>query len=234
MFRKPAIPERTSSLLRQIPYNETTTLLRKRSASALSILDSKNDRKSIATDFVDAKVDSLEADLQLQKHLKAQFLEAYKNGDLNETMFEEAMKEVEDEIEDITRCLHVSKREKKTLIDDMNDSLRHTINSSKMDLAHAFVGAVASKVANATGDQKKKKFPQEDFCKGVCEYYDAKRILISDTGEETEQKWCHVEGWQEADDVRCAHLVPKSLETEELARFFGAEQTTLMEARNGK
>jgi hypothetical protein len=159
--------------------------------------------------------------------MKQVFMNAYESGDLSKTMYDDAMGDAMTHEQDLHNDLHVAKKERKTVIDDMQEV-------SKNDLAEAFLGAVSSKVMVATGQQKKSYFPQEEFCKGVCNYYDAKRSLEDDFSQEVKQKWCHVLGWQNAEDVRCAHIVPKSLESHELARFFGAEQTTLMEPRNGK
>ena len=222
----PNIPERHSSLLATFSDagQKQIALLKKRSASTLSVLT----QAATVTDWVEAKYDNLQAQLDENKLMEQEFLKAFGSGDLNRPALTDAIRDTQAEIKRIETLVLGIKKQKKTLIDDLDEEA-----PSKEYIEEAFMETISAKVMLATSSQKKKKkFRQDKFCKSVCEYYQAKRTIINGKNE-TKEKWCHVMGWQPDLGVKCAHLVPKSLESLELARFFGAEQTTLTEPRNG-
>lgn len=63
-----------------------------------------------------------------------------------------------------------------------------------------------------SGKQKKKKFDQNAYAKKVLSSYGA------ECGKNTGccERYCNFTGWYPAKQVKCAHLVPESPESEEL------------------
>jgi hypothetical protein len=54
---------------------------------------------------------------------------------------------------------------------------------------------------SASGKHKNRKFDQETFRKGVCEFYETLKV-----GEEGKLKWCHLlQEWFPAKEVKAAH-----------------------------
>lgn len=49
----------------------------------------------------------------------------------------------------------------------------------------------------------------------------------------TVEKYCHVVGWTERTSVKCAELVPRTLDSAELSYLFGVRASSLSEAHNG-
>jgi hypothetical protein len=70
---------------------------------------------------------------------------------------------------------------------------------------------------------------QRASSKAVLSFYGA--IRHRNTG--FVEKYCHLTGWLPEKQVKCAHLVPKSLESDELAYIFGVRETVLSEPRDG-
>lgn len=97
-------------------------------------------------------------------------------------------------------------------------------------IGDAYVSIMASKVMSATGKQKKNRFDQSAFKKEVANYYNAFRV--NNTQKEA---YCHLlHAWLPAETVKSAHLVPKSLQSEELSYLFGVGEVVLSDPRNGK
>ena len=117
------------------------------------------------------------------------------------------------------------KRQKKAISDDIDEVMPQysTIES-------AYCSILTTKIMSASGKQRKgRRFNQSEYSKAVLSFYGAERRRSSGTIE----KYCHLTGWQNAALVKCAHLVPKSLESDELAYLFGVRETVLSEPRNG-
>ena len=77
-------------------------------------------------------------------------------------------------------------------------------------------------------EREKWYFNQSEFRRGVIEYLNARHP------EESGAIWCHLTGWAIKDNVKTAHLVPKTLCGEELAYLFGVDEVVLSDPRNGK
>ncbi|MCJ1456924.1 hypothetical protein MMC28_007290 [Mycoblastus sanguinarius] len=108
--------------------------------------------------------------------------------------------------------------------------------SSKVQLEEAYSAEL--RMSLETTLSSKKTFPglkaprvdRELFQDMVNEYLGTKDV--SDTGDA--RKWCNVLGyWLSPDSVECAHIVPFSWNTKEMAHMFGSDEPPLLNKRNG-
>jgi hypothetical protein len=135
------------------------------------------------------------------------------------------MRELKSEVDQKERELLTLKRQKKAISDDIDGVL-----PQYSTIEGAYSSVLMAKIMSASGKQKKgKPFDQRTFSKAVLSFYGAVRRPYG----EPVQKYCHLTGGQPDNLVKCAHLVPKSLESDELAYLFGVRETVLSEPRNG-
>jgi hypothetical protein len=220
MASRPPIPERYSSL---IPPSDME-ILSKHTATAMTAI-SQLSTTSSTNDFIDAKIESISADLAINGKFKDYFEGAKKRKVLADEEYNDAVKELESEVKQKERELITLKRQKKIISDDIDEVL-----PQYSTLEGAYSSVLITKIMSTTGKQKKgKKYDQTAYSKAVLSFYGAVRRTDSGIVE----KYCHLTEWQHQELVKCAHLVPKSLESDELAYLFGVRETVLSEPRNG-
>jgi hypothetical protein len=216
MFKRPPIPERFSS--------RRKTLLERKERHRTVSQSSKISTNSTVSEFLEAKVKDLRSEID--------YLNDYRNGLLEldstatpadpefATTVTSAMKRLREREDELL----VIKRQRKTLIDDVNEAL------DDCDLVEAaYANIIVNKVMLA-GRQNKRGFNRKKFSEKVDNYYKAAKI---EHGER--YRWCHILAqWIPHKDVRAAHIVPKSLESEELNYFFGVGDVILSAPQNGK
>ncbi|ELR02835.1 hypothetical protein VC83_08296 [Pseudogymnoascus destructans] len=219
----PTIPPCIASSLSADDQEEVLALTM-RSVSASTAFSSLPSTSS-TSDFVNAKIESLAADIAAGSHLKEALRDAKKRKAVAENDFIETMSKTEAELAEAERELVVVKRQKKMIVDDLDEMLPNFDS-----LGSAYAVTITSRIMAATCRQRKgRPFNQKAFAQGVLDYYGAKRKTDSGGSE----KYCHLTGWHDAEFVKCAHIVPKSLESDELAYLFGVRETVLSESRNG-
>jgi hypothetical protein len=219
---RPSIPTQFSNLMaktRQETLEKKEAQYRSVSqASCMSV-------GSTVSEIMENKVAILDAELD--------YLKTYRNGVID---LHAVDSEIKDELmEDIRASrkrmrsleseLAVLKRQKKIIRDDLDESVpKHET------VQDAYASVLCHKVMTASSKQKGKKFDQEQFRNAVSQYYET---LRSQDGQRF--KWCHVlRKWYQAQDVKAAHLVPKSLAGDELSYLFGVGEAILSDPRNGK
>lgn len=223
MASRPPIFERYSSLVPPSGLKDME-ILSKRTVSAMSAI-SQLSTTSSTNDFIDAKIESISADLAVNGKFKYYFESAKKSKVLADEEYADAMKELKLEVNQKERELITLRRQKKTISDDIDEVL-----PQYSTIEGAYSSVLMSKIMSASSKQRKgKKFDQGTYPKAVLSFYSAVRHTDSGLVE----KYCHLTGWQPEKQVNCAHLVPKSLESEELAYLFGVRETVLSEPRNG-
>ncbi|MCJ1455417.1 hypothetical protein MMC28_005772 [Mycoblastus sanguinarius] len=121
--------------------------------------------------------------------------------------------------------------QRKTLEEDLNDMV-----SSRVLLEEAYTAELRMSLEAASSSKEKSpglKTPRLDrksFQNTVNEYLGTKDVY--ETGDA--RKWCNVLGyWLGSDSVKCAHIVPSSWNTKEIAHMFGSEEPPLLSKRNG-
>jgi len=198
-------------------------ILTKRSVSAKTAI-SQISITSSTDEFIDAKIESISADLAVNGKFRDYFEGAKKRKLFSNEEYNDAMKELESEVDEKERELIILKRQKKAISDDLDEVL-----PQYSTIEGAYSSVLMTKIMSASGKQRKgKPFNQSAYAKEVLSFYGAAR-RIDGLGE----RYCHLTGWLPEKQVKCAHLVPKSLESDELAYLFGVRETILSEPRNG-
>jgi hypothetical protein len=97
-------------------------------------------------------------------------------------------------------------------------------------LEDAYASLMMNKLMSASAKQKKSNHDQAKFRKDCLEYYQA--LEENEAGDKI--AYCHLTGWDITDNIKAAHLVPKSLHSEEASYLFGVGHVELSDARNCK
>ena len=223
MASKTAISGRYGSL---VPPSDLLNMekLSKRTASAESALFQLSATSS-TYDFINAKIESISADLAVNNKFRVLFQIAKKRKVLTNGEYNDAVRELESEVGQKERELMTLKRQKKSISDDMDEIL-----PQYSAIGDAYSSLLMTKIMSASGKQRRgRSFNQSAYSKAVLSFYGAERCTSSGDRE----NYCHLTGWQSAKLVKCAHIVPKSLESDELAYLFGVREAVLSEPRNG-
>lgn len=130
------------------------------------------------------------------------------------------------EVDKKERELIILKRQKKAIVDDVDEALQRypTIEG-------AYSSALLTKVISAF--KKRRKVPEQSlYAKRVLSYYDSVRHPLRK--DYYVEKYCHLSAmWLPGMTIKCARVVPKPLESDDLAYLFGVRETDLSEPRNG-
>jgi hypothetical protein len=231
-FRPPNIPERVSSLMpleRQRAIQSTS----QRTASATSQLSNLSIESS-ASDFLDAKIDEMETELDYIRCVREGYKEATESNALMSSEIREGLKPFLRSFRSSSQMLQVVKRQRLLIVEDLDDELENKRQrtcepNDHSLLERAYKDVIVPRVMGATGRQKTVRFDQSAFKKDVYEYYGLKEHCPADHG------YCHVlKKILPSPLIKTAHLVPKSMTQKEISYLFGLEEAVLSEPRNGK
>lgn len=181
---------------------------------------------SSAADFVVFKIEDVGLSIEYGEEMRKGLEEAYQDGSLSQLQYKDAIEDVEQFNKPNAREIVVLKRHKKLIRDDLEEIL-----PSNVRLEDAYGKVIMNKVMAASSKKKKKKYNRSTFKKAVIAFYGAKCDSLHDG--EIDSLWCHLTVWQPLRDVKAAHVVPKSLESNELSYLFGAGEVLLSEPNNG-
>ncbi|KAJ5364218.1 uncharacterized protein N7496_009931 [Penicillium cataractarum] len=125
-------------------------------------------------------------------------------------------------------------KQRKILEEDIEESVatkrpRHG-EISLETLERAYSSSLTERVMAARAKQpgRQQPFSARNFKKAVNDYYG----INAKNGIESEAGYCHVLGKFDAKDIKAAHVVPKSLSTDEIAPLFGVRQLVAKDPRN--
>jgi hypothetical protein len=228
----PTVPERVSSLL---PAAKLKTLeaIQKRRHTSFSSLTAA----SSIEDFLEAKKNAIDAEIQLSDTQKLYLNEALDNETITADQHANAIKNIDhSEREEFTKTeFALLVRQKKILTEDLKE-----VHPSYTEFDDAYASLIMEKVeaARANTTHKQNSFNQSAFRDRVLQYYFAEK------GEgDNRQDYCVVTGWHVrtyspklkklVTQTKAAHIVPKSLQGQDLNYLFGVGETLLSEARNG-
>ena len=122
--------------------------------------------------------------------------------------------------------------QRKILEEDLND-----IVTSKLQLEEAYIAELRISLEAASSSKEKLpglKSPRLDrkYFQDIINEYLGTKAVYPDTGDSS--KWCNVLGyWLSPDSVKCAHIVPYSWNTKDVAHMFGSDEPPLTSRRNG-
>jgi hypothetical protein len=180
---------------------------------------------STTDDFIDAKIASISVDLEVNGKFKDYFESAKKRKVFTDEEYDDAVRELQSEVDQKERELTTLKRQKRAIAQDIDEVLPQYTT-----IEGAYLSVLMTKIMSASSKQRgRKSFDQSAYSKAVLLFYGA--VRYTDAGNV--EKYCHLTGWLPEKHVKCAHLVPKSLESDELAYLFGVREAVLSEPRNG-
>ncbi|EEQ27458.1 hypothetical protein McanMca71_006359 [Microsporum canis] len=216
---KEYLPQEIESLLVQ---DQRATLAesrkRMRQASSASLA-------STSSDFLAVKIDALVSEVNHIEDCKTAIHGLSHLRRLPPLVASERLKSLALASTPLNDEIRVIKRQRRLIQEDMEEAMPRY-----KDLESAYIDAMVSKVATASGNQSKYKFKANKFRVAVEEFYEASKMEGAD--EFKKLAHCHVLGWFLSKDVRAAHLVPKSLDECSVAHLFGAGTITIDDPRN--
>ena len=218
----PPIPERYSSLL-AVPHQQVLIEVKKRKASTASQVS----LASKTSDFIEHKIADVNAGLEYVQRLRAGLLDAWKSGLIPEAQYKEAIADVEANNRPREQEIVVLKRQKKIVTEDLEDQA-----PSYVKLEDAYASVITNRVMSAVAKRKKNSFNQSKFKADVFAFYQATK-MVGEPEHQDKLSYCHLTGWYLDQDVKAAHIVPKSLQSEEVSYLFGVGEAMLSDPRNG-
>ncbi len=140
-----------------------------------------------------------------------------------------ALKEAEHNLESEKICLLADRN---VLEQDLNDTV-----TDHRELEDAYTNELRMSLETSSSSQAKfsgmktPKLDRKNFKRQVNEYLAAESVFPGTTDT---IKWCNVIGaWLPSDAVTCAHIVPFSFNTKDMAHMFGSDEPPLTSRRNG-
>lgn len=186
------------------------------------------------SEYLETKLSGLQTDLDYITTYRQGLHESHRSRDITLHELSTEQEALDHRFDPLFEQLEVLKRCRKSIEQDIEEQA-HKVKKPKFDptnlptydeLETAFASAIFSKVMSASAKQTAKGFDQKAFRNSVWEYYGASKSDI--------QVWCHVIGrWFDAQATKAAHIVPMSLESQELAYCFGVGDAILSEPSNG-
>ena len=164
--------------------------------------------------------------------------EALAVGRLTLSQYNQEVEALDHDYEPVMQEIKTLKDQKKILLEDVEEAYevqrkryKESNEQNEPDvsfLERAYTSVMVAKVMSASAKQKKTKFDQSKFKRDVLSYYNAFCNLNG-----MPSAYCHVTGWHDITNVKAAHLVPKSLHSDELEFLFGVRELVLLDPRNG-
>lgn len=216
------ILERFSSSLPS-ERQEALEKLKQRKVSTSSQLS----QASSSSEFINIKIQDVSDSLKFAEQLRLGLSDALNQGLIPEAQYHEAIKEVEVDSRPCEQEIVILKRQKKIITEDLQDKA-----PSHSKLEDAYASLITNKVMGAMAKQTKRNFDQSGFKSKVLEYYEATRV-VGDPADNDRDLFCHLTGWHHHSLVKASHIVPKSLQSDELSYLFGVGEAVLSDPRNG-
>lgn len=192
--------------------------IERRTASAVSAVSIQ----SSASDLLEEKILAISTEIEYTEIVRAGLKEALEARKIKEEEAQRLLSDVEDYEDSQTREFVTIKRQRKLIEDDIAED-------STTSTEEAYATSMLHRVLGATAKTTKTKFDQSGFRKSVEEYYGAMEMR-----DGMKFAHCAVLGWVPSSQVKAAHLVPKSLESAEIAHLFGAGAIVLTAPKNGE
>lgn len=219
MDAPPKVPERTSSLkqkLSSILPARVRTEGRQELKRKLSKLEQVTAQTS-GVEIIAAKLEALEG--------QKQWAELILDHARQKNRPAEEIVELQKQIAAFTHEMALASREQHLLAQDL-DEMASVKQNLVQDWVENLVHRVFSARAYTPRMLKNAKFDQARYSRAVLDYLHAKNA--------GGRKWCHISAeWFEGGQVKCAHLVPKSLQETTCSKLFGASMDVRYDQRNG-
>jgi hypothetical protein len=180
------------------------------------------------TKFMELKLQQVESELEYIRCLLRWLRLAIESDSANKLDKYAGRAAAEADREPIVEELMLLQRQRKTLIEDIEDTV------DKYETVEEAYTPILKNMINIARLEKKCRrarnlgFEQKKFKSAVINYYGARN-------KENNTVYCVVSGaWHPKEFVDVVRIVPKSLESEELSYLFGVGELRLSDPRNGK
>jgi hypothetical protein len=220
------IPLRLSSKLHDLPtYLSAIETSKKRKVSTQSRLSTSTS----IPDFLDLKLKDAQDDAADFSKLYDIAQESFQSKTINHADYNQLINELEKQREEKDSEVSAIKRQRKIIVEDLEDQMLHGMNFSKAEKEYAHL--MVKCISQASCKMKASTVNRSNFRANVLEHLQASRI---EAIKNTEELWCHVLGkWLPKKYVKTAHLVPASLSGPEISYAFGVEKLNLEDGRIG-
>lgn len=224
------IPDRYLSLMphgHQKVFNEQHHNVSKSIQSSVPSVAS-----STVSEFLEGKIKSNELEMDYLKTYQEGLYIAHRGEKITSEQFQAEIGTVLGNFRWAHQYLGFPKRQRKIIEEDIEDEIENHKREWSEDkepdvsfLERAYTNTIVTRVMGASAKQRKSKFDQKAFRTDVMEYYGA---------QDGDAAYCHLTGWHYSKAVKAAHLVPKSLNGDEVSYIFGVGELVLSDPRNGK
>jgi hypothetical protein len=180
---------------------------------------------------LEEKILSCELDMEYLKSYKGGLQQANPTDAISKEEIDEEVGKILNRFEPLYEEVKILKRQRKYIIEDIEvdmSDLKKQKQDKDVDVAlleRAYTNTIVPRVMAASGKQRKGSFKQSNFRKAVLNFYNA---------ADNDSAYCHLTGWWQSKDVRAAHLVPKSLTSEEVSYLFGGLEAVEYMPQNSK
>lgn len=225
MVNKSPLHHKYASLLSS-ESQEKLAEVKSRKISAASIISTSSD----VSEFLDFKIKDAKLDMDYTERYKRGLVEAYERDTIEEEDLTEALHDIKQDDMKIRREYVALKRQRKLIQGDIKEG-----DQSNLEKAYALAMLNRVKIPPQLSQSARnpKKPTQDDFRQALESYYGAARTMIAGDSQ-IKQVFCAVtKRWWLSGEVKAAHMVPKSLQSDELSYLFGAGEMDLSEPRNG-
>jgi len=212
-------------------YNQELRQFQTRKARCASRLASLTTSSSVS-DFLEVKIEDTQAEVDYCSTLRDILDEAVRDKILSRLEWDELSRSAQQEREAAENELHGIKKQRKIIEEDLEDI---TNGKTRAELEEAYSHLLGKYIQQPSEDFRGfNKQQRVEFRRGVCEHLSATRyVQIAKT--RVKQVWCHaLSACIQAHFVAAAHLVPASLEGEEMSYTFGVDQLSLTNPLLGK
>ena len=190
--------------------------------------------ESTTSDILDVKFVAMESELEYMRCVRGGLNEARQTEKISHDVFQREVQPFLKSFRSSSSTIQVLKAQRPLIIEDIDEeiSAKRQRIAGPVDqslLEHAYRDTIICRVLGAIAKQKGPKFDQSAFNKEVYEYYGVNEHCHPGFG------WCHVLYIVlPKNNIKAAHLVPKSMTSKEVSHLFGVSDGVLGDPRNGK
>lgn len=229
MSTYPEISEHVFSLL-SVQTQDQLNDIKIRKVSAISARSAS----STVSDFIDRKLHEFELDIDYTTQYRRGLKSAYDAETLPQKDWDRMREEINVQESANKKEYLTIRRQRKILEDDMTElGFQETLESAYTKIMINRVKLLRRIIGNG---KKLQWLVQDNFRHRMIKYYQAGKNdpLYAACHYRSDMAYCMATGlWFWSFHVRATHIVPKSLESEELSYLFGAGEVGLSEPRNG-
>lgn len=207
-------------------FQENLAQIQSRKTSAFSTVSTS----STASEFLDQKIRDMETDIDFTQVYRDGLVETFDTKLLGSEELTKALEEVNGDDKKRRKEWVTLKRQRRHTEEDILDQGKENVETA-YGIAIRNWFQIPSQLSNS--ERNRKNHAQQDFRKGVEDYYHVAKEIQEQTKVVREVYCCVSKGWYEPSSMKAAHIVPKILQSDELSYLFGVGEMNLSDPRNG-